>query len=283
MPEDFMLVSGSRASRAKSGARDSVESKVSERLPFSVKGVEILAFDDFWEGVSIWEAAGRPKGRSPEDYVNSPDFKRLRFTLEQTGHRREQIHRVSGSKHWFFWAVGYDYASWISDRFKLLVSQAARSWFQEEVNPDLKVERAWDRTVEDEGGNEDRAFARFTSIPIRKMGMTALASCRPPHMTKDQFKPLYGELTAYTTRQITGHNPSELAVIRTGKKGNSRNVMTATELGFHIIAESRQRELTMEDVRRNGPQGPDQGRRCFKPVADQVGRMAKDFLRPAGQ
>jgi hypothetical protein len=143
---------------------------------FTVAGVPILI--DGSEFLSLrcaWKAAGGRPADSPDRYFR--DGRCTRFLISAAGREsvpQEKLYRrnpADAPDIWAHWRVAFDYAAWISDRFKMEMQDAARAWLEERLDPGLKMDRAIEG-MRRQGMTDEQIEDRLKG-KVKRLGLTS--------------------------------------------------------------------------------------------------------------
>lgn len=266
--QESRRIMGTLARSTKSSAPAAQRSDSRPRPAFTLNEVRVLANDShLLSMLSVFLAAGAPKGREPWRYMNNPDRRRFIDDLARDlGMKSVDLVHFGGSDpndYFVHPQVIIDYAGEINNRFKIAIGKAIKEWAEEELDPGLKVERGI-QAYRDRGLSDEWIALRFKSIHNRHEFNRTL---KEHGVERDG----YAKCTDALNIKIHGGTSRELKA-RRGVK-NVRDSFDEDELARTIFGE----RLATKKVRDERAHGNTQCVAACRMAGDAV-RMALDFM-----
>jgi hypothetical protein len=143
----------------------------------SFEGKEKISLTD------LWKAAGSPDNKQPAQWIRWPQTKEFIDTLARklnvSPTHNDIIQTKRGGKNsgtWSHWQIALTYAQTLSPELHMFVNQCFKERVEEENNPDLALDRGYDRAVrgykkhgKDDKWIENRLYSKIATRENNKV------------------------------------------------------------------------------------------------------------------
>lgn len=212
---------------------------------FEFQGVEVLRDSEGLVSLTdMWRAQGSPEHRDPYQWTRKAG-KEFIASLEAAhkGPKKPFMKTRRGkgvAGTWAHWQIALAYAEYLSPEFHRHVNEAFVQYRLEEVNPEIKLDRAANALLE-RGHTVEWVGRRLKGIGTRKqlMGTMADHCCK----TRGRDNP-FAEITRTMSLEIFGKTPKEIREDKGLKPSDAtRDSFDDTDLLLTELAEAQARKL----------------------------------------
>jgi hypothetical protein len=251
--------------------KDNSVHPISSQVKLSYNGNDFLL--DIAEGNmislnAIYEIADSPENQDPNQWKRLPKTQELIETLANKLNMGLshiiKTKRGKGGGTWAHWQLAVAYAKYLSPEFHLAVNEVFKERLEEELNPELGINRAReraDRRYDKLGRSEKWKQTRRVSVDVRHFFTDTLKE----HEVTTQVG--YAICTNALYLPMFGATASQLKVKRgLPKKASLRDMMDLKELAATLLAET----LATEDIEVNDLRGTPQCKQASKQAGEAV-------------
>lgn len=252
---------------------DNLPEKAKPTLAFEFQGVEVTRDEAGHISLTdMWKAQGSPANQDPPQWARYAGASFVASLAKSLNVGKSHVIKSKRGKGvagtWAHWQVALAYAKYLSPEFHRYVNEAFVQQRLEEVNPEIKLDRAANALLE-RGHTVEWIGRRLKGIGTRKQLMGTMAD----HCCKVRGKDNpFAEITRAMSLEIFGKTPREIRDEKGLKPSEAtRDSFDDTDLLLTELAESQAKKLIQKHAANGNEQCVSLGLKAAK-----VARQARE-------